>query len=136
MISGGANVLTLPEPPGDGFFRRILKSPLAYSNSSRLCSVMKRSNCSICCISGLESVASEAGFEGFLGFMPLSNLNKIPRNTGENFRFVGVHGYIVFYANAPNSRHVDSGFDGNHISGNQGLCLAPRNTRRLMHLEA
>src|SRR2546423_9476134 len=62
--------IALPE----GFFRRILRSPWAYSNSSRLCSVMKRRSCSICSISVFANAELAADLEGFLGFMPVKSL--------------------------------------------------------------
>src|SRR5256885_15377650 len=115
IISGSVTCLG---PTPEGFFKRIFKSPWEYSNSSRLCSVMKRSSCSICSISGFANGELAAGFEGFLGFMPLLDLNKIPRNAGEYFTSLGVHGHVVFDTNPPNARHIDAWFDRNHVSWN------------------
>src|SRR5271170_6968798 len=74
--------------PVEGFFSRIFRSPREYSNSSRLCSVIKRRSCSICWTSGLAMDDASAAFEGRLGcfrFMPVLKLDEIPRYAGQYF---------------------------------------------------
>src|SRR6266852_1832366 len=104
-ITRGAATTT----PAEGLRSRIRRSPLEYSNSSRLCSVMKRRSCSICSISGL---ANDGGhFEGFFCFMPVLELDEIPRDAGQHFGTVGVHGHIIFDANPPDAFRVHARFD-------------------------
>src|SRR5579859_563345 len=111
MISGAPMDRGIIGMPTEGFFSRIRRSPLEYSNSSRLCSLMKRSNCSICWTSGLSIVELSFTFEGCLRFMPVSELDEIPRYAGQNFRHPGFHGDVIFDAYTPNTRHVNSRFD-------------------------
>jgi hypothetical protein len=114
MISGAS--MALVAAPAKGLLRRILKSPCEYSNSSRLCSVIKRSNCSICWMSGFAKVGLAVGFGDFLCFMPLLDLYKIPRNAGEHFRTLSVHGNVVFDANSTRAWHVDTWLNRDHVS--------------------
>src|SRR6266446_6808771 len=101
IISGAEIALCATTMFADGFRSRIRRSPREYSNSSKLCSVINRRSCSICCTSGLAIDWLFLGFEGCLGFMPVSELDEIPRGAGQYFGFSGVHGYIVLDANAP-----------------------------------
>ena len=55
-------------------------------------------------------------FEGCLRFMPLSKLDEIPRYAGQYFRFIGMHGNVIFNANSPDTRHVDPRFNGDDVS--------------------
>src|SRR5277367_4608559 len=82
MISGTPIDREYIGTPADGFFNLIFRSPREYSNSSRLCSLIKRRSCSICWTSGLAIEELSAAFEGCLRFMPVLELNKIPRNAG------------------------------------------------------
>ena len=65
-----------------GFLSRMRRSPLEYSNSSRLCSLMNRSNCSICPISGFANDGLPLAFDGFSRFMPFSDFDEIPLYAG------------------------------------------------------
>src|SRR5260370_20338180 len=85
-IISGVEFRSMATAFADGFFRRIFRSPCAYSNSSKLCSVMKRSSCSICWISVFAKRDSAAVLQGFFGFMLALDLYKIPRKTPEYFR--------------------------------------------------
>src|SRR5713226_10252273 len=135
MISGkvmvrGAAITT----PAEGLRSRMRRSPLEYSNSSRLCSVMKRRSCSICSISGLANDGLD--FEGFFCFMPVLELDEIPRDAGQYFGSVGVHGDIIFDANPPDAFRVHARFNGNHVPGLQALLLTPRQPGILVHHKA
>src|SRR5579863_7085640 len=127
MTRGAAAMTTLV----DGFLSRMRKSPLEYSNSSRLCSPMKRRSCSICSISGFAN--EPLGFEGFLRFMPLSKLDEIPRSAGQYFGSVCVHGDVVFNANPTDAFHIYTRFDGDHVSRLEALFLPPRQPGIFMH---
>src|SRR5258708_19968635 len=102
----------------DGFFSRIFRSPCAYSNSSKLCSVMKRSSCSICWISVFAKRDSADVLEGFFGFMLALDLYKIPRKTGESFLPICAHRHVILDPNPPNARDVDAGLNRNHVPWN------------------
>src|ERR1700682_1454196 len=117
----------------DGFRKRIRRSPREYSNSSRLCSVMNCRSSSICWISGLANAPVD--FEGFFRFMPALDLDEIPRNAGQYFGTVSVHGNIVFDANSPDAFRVHAGFNSNHVSRFQALLLPPRHSGVLMALQ-
>src|SRR6267143_5605889 len=100
MISGMAMARgPAMRTPAEGLRNRIRRSPLEYSNSSRLCSVMKRRSCSICSISGLANDGVD--FEGFFCFMPVLEHDEIPRDAGQYFGTVGVHSDIILDANPP-----------------------------------
>src|SRR6476661_594399 len=114
----------------DGFRKRIRRSPREYSNSSRLCSVMNCRSSSICWISGLANAPVD--FEGFLRFMPVLELDEIPRNAGQYFGTVSVHGHIVFDANSPDAFRVHARFNGDDVSRFQALLLTPRHSGVLM----
>src|SRR6267143_5496109 len=117
----------------DGLRKRIRRSPREYSNSSRLCSVMNCRSSSICWISGLANAPVD--FEGFFRFMPVLNLDEIPRNAGQYFGTVSVHGHIVFDANSPDAFRVHAGFNGNDVTWFQALLLAPRHPGVLMDFQ-
>src|ERR1700687_5342027 len=119
--------------PIKGFRRRIRRSPLEYSNSSRLCSVMNCKSCSICWISGLAN--AEPDFEGFLRFMPVLDLDEIPRNAGQYFGSVSVHGHIVFDADTPDSFHVYARFNGDDVAWFQAPLLPPRHSRAFVDFQ-
>src|ERR1700721_3803894 len=101
MISGSPMGREYIGTPEDGFFNLIRRSPREYSNSSRLCSLIKRRSCSICWTSGLAMEEPSAGFEGCFRFMPVSKLDEIPRNAGQYFGAARVHSDVVFNANSP-----------------------------------
>src|SRR5260370_2000592 len=105
-IISGVEFRSMATAFADGFFSRIFRSPCAYSNSSKLCSVMKRSSCSICWISVFAKRDSADVLEGFFGFMLALDLSKIPRKTGEYFRPICAHSHVILDANAPNARDV------------------------------
>src|SRR5216684_2477618 len=119
--------------PVDGLRKRIRRSPREYSNSSRLCSVMNCRSSSICWISGLANAPVD--FEGFFRFMPVLNLDEIPRNAGQYFGTVSVHGHIVLDANPPDAFRVHSWFNGDDVSRFQALFLPPRHPGILVHLQ-
>src|SRR5664279_4293173 len=93
-----------------GFLSRIFRSPLEYSNSSRLCSLMKRSNCSICPISGVANDELALDFDGFFRFMPLSDLDEIPLYAGEDFIAPGLHCNDILNADAAHAFHINTRF--------------------------
>src|SRR5882762_1262934 len=117
----------------DGLRRRMRRSPREYSNSSRLCSVMNCRSSSICWISGLANAPVD--FEGFFRFMPVLELDEIPRNAGQYFGTVSVHGHIVFDANSPDAFRVHAGFNGDDVSRFQPLLLPPRHSGVLMDFQ-
>src|SRR6267378_138773 len=117
----------------DGLRKRMRRSPREYSNSSRLCSVMNCRSSSICWISGLANAPVD--FEGFFRFMPVLDLDEIPRNAGQYFGTVSVHGHIVFDANSPDAFRVHAGFNGNDVSRFQALLLPPGYSWVLMHFQ-
>src|SRR6267378_122904 len=128
--------LLLPEETTtvcDGLRKRMRRSPREYSNSSRLCSVMNCRSSSICWISGLANAPVD--FEGFFRFMPILELDEIPRNAGQYFGTVSVHGHIVFDANSPDAFRVHAGFNGDDVSRFQALLLPPRHSGVLMDFQ-
>src|SRR5271165_3349512 len=118
-----------------GFFSRMRKSPREYSNSSRLCSLMNRSNCSICPISGFANYEPPLDFFDFFRFMPLLEFDEIPLDAGQNFTALGANCNVVFYPNATDAVHIYTRFYGNHISRFQSNRLAVGDPRRLVHLQ-
>src|ERR1700676_212165 len=122
--------------PADGFFSRIRKSPCEYSNSSRLCSLMKRSNCSICPISGLANDGLPLAFDRFLLFMPFSEFDEIPLDAGQDFASSGMHYHAIFDPDSPDVFPVYARFYGNHISSLQSSFLPPGDSRLFMHFQA
>src|SRR4029077_14054539 len=110
--------------------KRMRRSPREYSNSSRLCSVMNCRSSSTRWICGLANAPVD--FEDFFCFMPVLELDEIPRNAGQYFGTVSVHGHVVFDANPPDAFRVDARFDGNDVSGFQALLLPPRHPGVLM----
>jgi len=85
----------------------------------------------------MEEVSS--AFEGCLGcfrFMPVLKLDKIPRYAGQYFGIPGVHGDVVFNANPPDARHVNSRFDRDHKSWFEPCCLSARYPRILVYFQA
>src|SRR4029077_4363821 len=109
--------------PADGFFNLIFRSPREYSNSSKLCSLIKRRSCSICWTSGLAMEELSAGFEGCFRFIPVSTLGEIPRYAGQYFGIPRVQSDVIFDANSPNARHVYPRFDRDHESRLQSRLL-------------
>src|SRR5262249_47159245 len=103
-------------------------SPREYSNSSRLCSLIKRMSCSNCSISGFASDGLVAFLAGFLDFMPVSDLNEIPRKAGQYLRAPSIHPNIGPHPDAPQSCLVTSRLDGAHVPGFQHAALAFRNS--------
>src|SRR4029077_8200667 len=67
--------------------------------------------------------------------MPVLELDEIPRNAGQYFGLVLVHGHIVFYANSPNALRVDTWFDGDDIPRFQQPLLPPRQPGVLVYLQ-
>src|SRR5215475_6507870 len=119
----------------DGFFSRIRRSPCEYSNSSRLCSLMNFSNCSICWSSEFANIVWAAGFGDSLRFMPVLYLNKIPRNAGQHFGSIFVHGNIVFDPDSSHARHIHAGLNGHDVARLQNLLLSLRHPGILMHFQ-
>src|SRR5579864_3264389 len=85
---------------------------------------------------GVREVSVRGRIGGLLAFHACSNLNEVPRNTGEQFVAVGVHGDVVFNANPSNAGHVNSRFDGNHVSRNQDVLLSARHAWIFVHFQA
>src|SRR5882672_7432221 len=119
--------------PADGLRKRIRRSPREYSNSSRLCSVMNCRSSSICWISGLANAPVD--FEGFFRFMPVLDLDEIPRNAGQYFGSLSVHGHIVFDADPPDAFCVHAGFNGDDVSRFQAFLLPPCHSGVLMDFQ-
>src|SRR5215469_2783016 len=117
---GAATTVAVP-----GFFSRMRKSPREYSNSSRLCSLMKRSNCSICPISGLANDPLSVVFDGFFRFMPILKFDEIPRDAGQHFTAPNAYCHIIFYTNATHTLDIHTRFYGNHISRLKSNRLPP-----------
>src|SRR5216684_259623 len=103
-ITRGAATTT----PAEVLRSRICRSPLEYSNSSRLCSVMNWKSCSICSISGLANDGLD--LLGFLRFMPVLDLYEIPRCAGQYFRTVSLNGDVVLDANSSDACRIHTGF--------------------------
>src|SRR5277367_5877469 len=82
MISGTPIDRPYIGTPAEGFFSRIFRSPREYSNSSRLCSLIKRRSCSICWTSGLAMEELSDDFEGCFRFMPVKR--KQPSKSSES----------------------------------------------------
>src|SRR5580693_1420806 len=122
--------------PADGFFSLIRKSPREYSNSSRLCSLIKRRSCSICWTSGLAMEELSFAFEGCFRFMPVSKLDEIPRYAGQYFRIPWVHGNVIFNANASDAPHVNPRFNRDHESRFQPCFLSACHPRILVNFQA
>ena len=51
--------------------------------------------------------------------MPFLEFDEMPRYAGQYFGTAGVHGDIVFNANAPNPFRIHARFDRNYVSGFQ-----------------
>src|SRR5579884_2505658 len=128
MISG-IGAFRVIMPLAEGFFSRIRRSPLEYSNSSRLCSFIFCRSCSICWISGLAMDGLLLDFEGFLGFIPVSELNEISRPAGQDFRPIPLNGYIVLNPYPADAFHINSWFNRYHVSLFQQALLALCNPR-------
>jgi hypothetical protein len=68
--------------------------------------------------------------------MPVSELDKIPRNAGNYFGSVCVYGDVVFDPNSPDACNVYPRFDSNHVSRHEALLLPRSNTRIFVHFKS
>jgi hypothetical protein len=97
---------------------------------------MKRKSCSTCWISGLSNDGLADDFEGFFRFMPVSELDKIPRNAGNYFGSVCEDGNVVFDPNSPDTRDVYPGLNRNDVPRLQALLLSSGNPGILVHFQS
>ena len=67
--------------------------------------------------------------------MPVLELDEIPRNAGQYFGTVSVHGHIVFDANSPNAFRVDARFDGDDVPRFQEPLLPTRQPGILVNFQ-